>query len=100
MPVPKRKTSKARRDQRQSTKFIRPQALTACVNCEHALLPHQACAHCGFYKGKKVLVTKLERTLKRGETRRTAQAKKPESHEHHDHEGHEGHEHHEHSDAK
>lgn len=75
MPVPKRKTSKARRDQRSSTKFIRPQAITACLNCSAALSPHQACAECGFYKGRKVLTTKIERVLKRGEARQALQAK-------------------------
>ena len=74
MPVPKRKTSKARRDQRSSTKFIRAQAITACSNCASPLNPHQACLHCGFYKGKKVLTTKLERVLKRGEVRATARS--------------------------
>ncbi len=67
MPVPKRKTSKARRDKRQANKHIRPKAITACLNCEHPLNPHQACMECGFYKGRKVLRTKIERVLKRGE---------------------------------
>jgi hypothetical protein len=34
------------------------------------VIPHSVCATCGFYKGRKVLVTKLDRALKRGETRR------------------------------
>ncbi len=76
MPVPKRKTSKARRDQRQSTKFIRPHAITACSNCNHPLVPHEVCSQCGFYKGRKIMTTKLERNLKRGESRRVQQAKK------------------------
>lgn len=75
MPVPKRKTSKARRDQRHSTRFIRPGAIAQCSNCEHPLSPHQACDQCGFYKGKKVMTTKLDRALKRGEARRAMQAK-------------------------
>lgn len=75
MPVPKRKTSKARRDQRASTKFIRPQAITKCLNCEHPINPHQVCFECGFYKGKKIMTTKLERAIKRGEVRRAQQAK-------------------------
>lgn len=70
MPVPKRKTSKARRDQRQSSKFIRPQSFAGCSNCESPILPHNVCKDCGFYKGKKVLVTKIERALKRGEVRK------------------------------
>ncbi len=75
MPVPKRKTSKARRDQRQSCKFIRPQSITKCSNCENPLGTHQACAECGFYKGKKVLTTKADRALKRGESRQALHAK-------------------------
>lgn len=73
MPVPKRKTSKSRRDRRHSTRFIRPQAITECGNCSKPLVPHAACDECGFYKGAKVLRTKVERTLKRGETRRAQQ---------------------------
>lgn len=75
MPVPKRKTSKARRDQRSSTKFIRPLTIAECGNCAKPLAPHTACFECGFYKGAKVLRTKGERALTRGETRRTQEAK-------------------------
>jgi large subunit ribosomal protein L32 len=69
MPVPKRKTSKSRRDKRHSTRFIRPQAITVCSHCTSPLLPHQACDACGFYKGKKVMLTKLDRGVKRSELR-------------------------------
>ena len=74
MPVPKRKTSKARRDKRSASKFIRPQAVTVCQNCQEPINPHQACPACGYYKGKKVIATKLERTIKRTEERATRQA--------------------------
>lgn len=70
MPVPKRKTSKRRRDQRHSSRFLRPQSFAGCSNCESPNLPHQVCKDCGFYKGKKVLATKIERALKRGEERK------------------------------
>lgn len=79
MPVPKRKTSKKRKNQRSSTKFIRAKAFTTCSNCSVALNPHQACLNCGFYKGKKVMKTKLDRILKRGQNRNIAQ--KHEAHE-------------------
>lgn len=85
MPTPKRKTSKARRDKRASTKFIRPQAVTACLNCSAALNPHSACTECGFYKGRKILTTKLDRVLKRGETRRAVQAKQEAAEPAHEH---------------
>ena len=79
MPVPKRKTSKARRDQRSSTWFIRPQSVSLCFNgaCEgEPKLPHQVCLKCGFYKGKKVIVTKQDRELKRAEVRKAIAARK------------------------
>ena len=57
----------------RANKHIRPQAVAACLNCSAALSPHQACASCGFYKGRKVLTTKLERVIKRGESRRAQQ---------------------------
>ena len=79
MPVPKRKTSKARRDLRHSTRFIRPQAITKCLNCEHALSPHQVCKECGFYKGEKVLRTKQERALKRVEHQQALRTKEAQS---------------------
>lgn len=96
MPVPKRKTSKSRRDMRQSTKFIRPQAITSCTECNEPNLPHQICVSCGFYKGRKVVTTKNDRGVARMETR-AASAKKAEArkaaagsddHAGHDHDGH------------
>lgn len=77
MPVPKRKTSKARRDKRSANKHIRPQAITACLNCSAPLASHVACTACGFYKGRKVLSTKLERALKRGEARHAQGKQQP-----------------------
>jgi len=73
MPVPKRKTSKRRRDQRQSCKFIRPQAFASCTNCTEPVSGHTVCGSCGFYKGRKVLVTKMDRALKRHDARKAAQ---------------------------
>lgn len=75
MPVPKRKTSKARRDLRHSTRFIRPQAITGCANCNAPLNPHVACSECGFYKGRKIMKTKLDRSIKRGEVRKVRESK-------------------------
>lgn len=69
MPTPKRKTSKSRRDKRSAGKHIRFVAVTKCQNCSAALRPHQACADCGFYKGVKVLTTKADRAVKRGQVK-------------------------------
>lgn len=75
MPVPKRKRSRARRDSRFANKGIEPKAFTSCSQCEAPLAPHQACRECGYYKGSKVLATKVDRVVKRAEQK---QAQAPE----------------------
>ena len=64
MPLPKRKHSKARRDRRRSanSKLYLP-GLSICPQCKKIRLPHRVCPHCGYYKGKPVVVieTKEER---------------------------------------
>jgi large subunit ribosomal protein L32 len=70
MPVPKRKTSKSRRDMRSACKFLRPQAFGACSHCAKPIVPHVICSNCGYYKGRKILVTKADRLLARGEARK------------------------------
>lgn len=76
MPVPKRKRSRARRDKRFANKGMQVKAVTACNNCQAAIMPHQACQQCGFYKGKKVLNTKVDRALTRDQMRKEKQAAK------------------------
>ena len=75
MPVPKRKRSRARRDSRFANKGIAIQQFAECRNCKAALMPHQACKECGHYKGKKVLITKSERALRRNEQKQAKLAK-------------------------
>ena len=71
MPVPKRKTSKARRNNRNANKNVVASSFMDCKNCGNVNLPHQVCKNCGFYKGVKVMVTKLDRALVRGTSRKT-----------------------------
>lgn len=65
MPVPKRKRSRARRDSRHANKFIKTTSFNLCGNCQNPLLSHAACTTCGFYKGSKILKTKVDRVVKR-----------------------------------
>ena len=71
MPVPKRKRSRARRDSRFADKGIDVKAFTLCPNCQTPLMTHAACTHCGHYKGVKVMLTKLDRAVKRSKIRET-----------------------------
>lgn len=72
MAVPKRKVSRARRDKRSANKGLKPLPMVYCTEgaCKGApKLPHEVCSVCGFYKGKKVLRTKIDRSVLRGEAR-------------------------------
>ncbi len=54
MAVPKRKTSKARRDKRRANWKLTVPGLIECPQCHELRLPHRTCVHCGYYKGKSV----------------------------------------------
>ncbi|NDD54328.1 50S ribosomal protein L32 [bacterium] len=69
MPVPKRKLSRKRRDQRSANKGLEPKSLAACQTCQAPNMPHQVCRECGYYKGTKVLRTKVDRMYTRGQAR-------------------------------
>jgi large subunit ribosomal protein L32 len=59
MAVPKRKTSKARRDKRRSSHWkLEAPGIVACPNCGAYHLPHRVCKACGYYNGRKVLDVK------------------------------------------
>jgi large subunit ribosomal protein L32 len=53
--LPKKKISRRRRDNRRSHHALTPAALTACPNCRRPIVAHQACPHCGQYRGRQVL---------------------------------------------
>lgn len=79
MPVPKRKRSKSRRDKRFANKGLEVKTFTACPQCAAPTMPHQVCATCGFYKGVKIMATKLDRNIKRVETRQAQAQSKQQS---------------------
>ena len=55
MAVPKRKTSKSKRDKRREHQKISALNLSTCPDCSEATLPHHACPSCGSYKGRTVI---------------------------------------------
>jgi large subunit ribosomal protein L32 len=54
-PVPKKKTSKAKRDMRRSHHALVVPNLTKCSNCGAKKPQHQVCPSCGYYDGRQVL---------------------------------------------
>ncbi|MFH1832496.1 MAG: 50S ribosomal protein L32 [bacterium] len=75
MPVPKRKVSRSRRNNRSSCKFIRPHDTAVCPTCQAVSIPHIVCKECGHYKGVKVLRTKADRLLTRSKKQETQEVK-------------------------
>jgi len=56
MAVPKRKTSKARRDKRRSSHWkLDAPNIVACPKCGAYRLSHRVCKACGTYNGREVM---------------------------------------------
>ncbi len=56
MAVPKRKTSKARRDKRRNNLWkLDTPALVRCSDCGAYKRPHRICTACGKYNGRQVI---------------------------------------------
>ena len=55
MPHPKKKTTKAARNQRRSHHALKEITLTKCEKCGKPVKPHHACANCGYYKKKEII---------------------------------------------
>jgi large subunit ribosomal protein L32 len=61
MAVPKKKTSKSRRNMRRSHDGLPGINISKCSNCESFKLPHHCCQVCGWYNGRNIVaVVKAE----------------------------------------
>ncbi|MBC7341736.1 MAG: 50S ribosomal protein L32 [Clostridia bacterium] len=59
MGVPKRRQSRARKNQRRSiVSRVGAPKLVECPQCHGLKLPHRVCPNCGFYKEREVLQVK------------------------------------------
>lgn len=55
MAVPKKRTSKARRDRRRAHWKAKAPKLVECPQCGELKVPHRVCLNCGTYKGREVV---------------------------------------------
>jgi len=60
MPVPKRRTPRARKGKRRSHDAIAPRQTVICPQCGHDKLPHTVCGNCGYYRGRQVIEVEKE----------------------------------------
>lgn len=57
MAVPKKKTSKSRRNMRRSHHALTAVNVVECPNCGDLKRPHHVCSSCGYYDGREVVST-------------------------------------------
>jgi large subunit ribosomal protein L32 len=56
MALPKRRTSKARKNKRRSVWMQKAApGLVQCPQCHELKRPHRVCPVCGYYKGKEAI---------------------------------------------
>ena len=60
MAVPKRKTSRSRRDKRRAQHGISVPRVQVCPTCKQPKRPHRVCPNCKTYKGRDVEPLRLE----------------------------------------
>ena len=66
MAVPKRRTSRAKRDQRRAQHDrVSPPNLIECPTCGDLTLPHRICPECGHYKGRKLMKGRADKLQER-----------------------------------
>jgi len=55
LAVPKKKSSKARKNARRAHWKLEPLNLVPCPQCRQLKLPHRVCPNCGHYRGRTAL---------------------------------------------
>jgi large subunit ribosomal protein L32 len=60
MAVPKKKTSKSRRNMRRAHHALPAASYVECPNCGELKRPHHLCAACGNYNGREVITAQSE----------------------------------------
>jgi large subunit ribosomal protein L32 len=60
MAVPKRKTSRSRRDARRAQWKASPPTYSECPQCHQPKLPHRVCGNCGYYGGRQAVEVEVE----------------------------------------
>ncbi len=62
MAVPKKRSSKARRDTRRAQNSkLDPVTLVTCSSCGELMQPHNVCKKCGSYDKKQIISIKTKK---------------------------------------
>lgn len=55
-PLPKRRWSTGRQGRHRASQKIKIPTLVTCENCGQKKIAHTVCPHCGFYRGRQIIV--------------------------------------------
>lgn len=56
MALPKRKTSKSKRDKRRTHDRLRAVNVVECPRCHSKKISHRVCANCGYYAEHEIII--------------------------------------------
>ncbi len=74
MAVPKRRTSRTRRDKRRATAQGRARrGSNECPQCHSPRLPHRVCPVCGTYAGREVIEHEIAEAPERAEPQESSE---------------------------
>jgi large subunit ribosomal protein L32 len=78
MAVPKQRHTRSRSNRRRSHIKLKLPTLTKCPHCNEAVLPHNLCDNCGYYRDKQVIdvLAKLDKKEKKLKAKELAQNEK------------------------
>ena len=63
MGLPGKRLSSRRRKTRASHHALKKTTLAKCPKCSKPVLPHTACAACGYYKGRNLFVKAITKPV-------------------------------------
>lgn len=56
MAVPKRKTSKSKRDKRRTHHKLKLLSIVECPRCHSKMISHRVCENCGYYAEHEIII--------------------------------------------
>lgn len=59
-----KKRTKSATNNRRSHHALKPKTLIRCPKCNKAVMPHRACANCGYYKAGEAVKVKAPKSKK------------------------------------
>jgi len=63
MGLPGQRRSRSHKMRRAAHFALKHRTFAVCSNCKKNIRPHTMCPFCGMYRGRKIMATKVEKSL-------------------------------------